>query len=107
VHHVAPRIEQNVSIVSVFDLQNVAEERVAGHRLHEGQPRLLQSLLSGGGQSVLGGSGPSTIGGDEVGLQVGEVREGLLQFVNRNAVGDGLYQAAVVASGYDVEGFQP
>ena len=80
-HHVALRIEQNVSIVSVFNLQNVAEERVAGHRLHEGQSRLLQPLLPGGGQSVLGEGGPSTIGGDEVGLEVREVREGLLQFV--------------------------
>jgi hypothetical protein len=80
-HHVSLRIEQNVSVVSVFDLQNVAEERVAGHRLHEGQPRLLQPLLPGGGQSVLGEGGPSAIGGDEVGLEVGEMREGLLKFV--------------------------
>ena len=33
--HVAARIEQDVSIMSVLDLQNVAEKRVANHRSHE------------------------------------------------------------------------
>lgn len=41
--HVAARVKENVSVVSVFNLQNVAKERVADHGSHE---VLLGSLVS-------------------------------------------------------------
>lgn len=51
-NHVASGVKENVSVVSVFDLQNVTEKRVANHGSHK---VLLGSLVSPDVLRILGG----------------------------------------------------
>ena len=115
--HVALRIQQNVAIVSVFDLQDVAKERVAGGRLEEvvasfcvafaGDPRLellLWTQLLDTFGHLVGEPHIATlprsvatvrrsvvlVSGLEVLLQRGKLRARLLQLVNRDGIWNGL-----------------
>lgn len=45
-YHAALRVKQNVAIVPVFNLQDVAQQRVASHRLKESVAGLCISLAS-------------------------------------------------------------
>ena len=56
VDHVALRVEQDVPIVSVLDLQNVAEKGVAGRRLQEVVASLGIAFAGDASLELLGGA---------------------------------------------------
>lgn len=49
-HHVTNRVQQNVSIVAIFDLQDIAQQGVASHRPHE---ILFRCLISTDADQIL------------------------------------------------------